>query len=60
MLRMGTGHISSAMLLTQVRILRGPIYYIAGPPTTVAGVHRTLIDAGVDEDDIRMEEFGGY
>jgi len=26
----------------------------------VAGVHRTLIDAGVDEDDIRMEEFGGY
>ena len=55
-----TGHISSEMLLTHVRILRGPIYYIAGPPTMVAGVHRTLIDAGVDEDDIRMEEFGGY
>ncbi len=55
-----TGHISSEMLLKHVRILRGPIYYIAGPPTMVAGVHRTLIDAGVDEDDIRMEEFGGY
>ena len=55
-----TGHISSEMLLTHVRILRGPIYYIAGPSTMVAGVHQTLIDAGVDEDDIRMEEFGGY
>ena len=55
-----TGHISSEMLLTHVRILRGPIYYIAGPSTMVAGVHQTLIDAGVDEDDIRMEEFGSY
>ena len=55
-----TGHISPEMLLTHVGILRGPIYYIAGPPTMVAGGHRTLIDAGVDEDDIRMEEFGGY
>jgi len=26
----------------------------------VAGVHQTLIDTGVDGDDIRMEEFGGY
>jgi ferredoxin-NADP reductase len=48
------------MLLTHVRILRGPIYYIAGPPTMVAAVHRTLIEARVDEDDIRTEEFGGY
>ena len=55
-----TGHISSEMLLTRVRILRGPIYYIAGPSTMVAGVHQTLIDTGVDGDDIRMEEFDGY
>jgi ferredoxin-NADP reductase len=55
-----TGHISSEMLVTQIGILRGPIYYIAGPPTMVAATRRTLGEVGVDEDDIRTEEFAGY
>jgi len=55
-----TGHISSEMLLTEVAITRGPIYYIAGPPTMVAAMRRTLGEVGVDEDDIRTEEFAGY
>jgi len=55
-----TGHISSEMLVTQVGILRGPIYYIAGPPRMVAATRRTLSEVGVDEDDIRTEEFAGY
>jgi len=55
-----TGHISSEMLLTHVKVLRGPIYYIAGPPTMVAAARRTLSEGGVDEDDIRTEEFAGY
>jgi ferredoxin-NADP reductase len=55
-----TGHISSEMLLQYVGILRGPIYYIAGPPTMVAAARRTLSEASVDEDDIRTEEFGDY
>jgi len=55
-----TGHISSEMLSTQLGILRGPIYYIAGPPTMVAATRRTLSEVGVDEDDIRTEEFAGY
>ncbi len=55
-----TGHISSEMLLTHVGLLRGPIYYIAGPPTMVTTARRTLSEAGVDEDDIRTEEFAGY
>jgi ferredoxin-NADP reductase len=54
------GHISSEMLVTQVGIVRGPIYYIAGPPTMVEATRRTLNEAGVDEDDIRTEEFAGY
>jgi ferredoxin-NADP reductase len=54
------GHISSEMLLAHVGILRGPIYYIAGPPRMVAATRRTLDEAGVDEDDIRTEEFAGY
>jgi ferredoxin-NADP reductase len=55
-----TGHISSEMLVTQLGIVRGPIYYIAGPPTMVAATRRTLCEVGVDEDDIRTEEFAGY
>jgi len=55
-----TGHISSEMLVTHVGVLRGPIYYIAGPPTMVAASRRTLSEVGVDEDDVRTEEFAGY
>jgi len=55
-----TGHLSTEMLVTQVGTLHGPIYYIAGPPTMVEAARRTLIEARVDEDDIRTEEFAGY
>src|SRR6266851_7973163 len=55
-----TGRISSEMLLTHVGVLRGPIYYIAGPPPMVAAARRSLSEVGVDEDDIRTEEFSGY
>jgi ferredoxin-NADP reductase len=55
-----TGHISSEMLVRRVGSLGGPIYYIAGPPTMVASTLRMLYQAGVDEDDIRTEEFAGY
>jgi ferredoxin-NADP reductase len=55
-----TGHIGLQMLFAHVGILRGPIYYIAGPPTMVAATRRTLSEVGVDEDDIRTEDFAGY
>jgi ferredoxin-NADP reductase len=55
-----TGHISAEMLVTQVGIVRDPIYYIAGPPAMVAATRRTLSEAGVDEDDVRTEEFADY
>jgi ferredoxin-NADP reductase len=38
----------------------GPIYYIAGPPQMVAGLRMMLNKAGIDDDDIRTEEFTGY
>ena len=55
-----TGHISSEMIFAEVGQMRGPIYYIAGPPDMVAGTIQTLGNAGVNEDDIRTEEFAGY
>ena len=54
------GHINPEMLSRRVGRLQGPIFYIAGPPSMVAATRRTLIEAGVDEDDIRTEEFAGY
>ena len=55
-----TGHICAELLLTQVGTVRGPIYYIAGPPTMVTAARRSLTEVGADEDDIRTEEFAGY
>ena len=40
--------------------LLGPIYYMAGPPAMVAGLRTMLNKAGIDDDDIRTEEFTGY
>lgn len=37
-----------------------PIYYLAGPPAMVEGVRQTLNRAGVNDDDIRSEDFFGY
>jgi ferredoxin-NADP reductase len=55
-----TGYISSEMLHRHVSRLHGPIFYIAGPPAMVAATQRMLVEAAVDEDDIRTEEFAGY
>lgn len=55
-----TGFINKDMLTKHMPGLQGPIYYIAGPPAMVAAMRRMLIEAGVDEDDIRTEEFSGY
>ena len=55
-----TGHISPEMLHRRVGKLQGPIFYIAGPLLMVAAARHTLVEAGVDQDDIRTEEFAGY
>jgi ferredoxin-NADP reductase len=48
------------MISAHLGMLRGPIYYLAGPPMMVAAARQTLSECGVDEDDIRTEEFAGY
>jgi hypothetical protein len=40
----------------KLRVMRGPIYYIAGPPAMVAATSQTLGNAGVNENDVRTEE----
>jgi ferredoxin-NADP reductase len=55
-----TGLLTGELLRKHLESLHGPIYYIAGPPAMVAGLRTMLGSAGVDEDDIRTEEFAGY
>jgi len=55
-----TGMIDKALLARHLKDAASPIYYIAGPPAMVKGLHEMLNGAGVDDDDIRTEEFVGY
>jgi ferredoxin-NADP reductase len=55
-----TGRIDQEMLSKYLNELRGPIYYVAGPPALVSGMRKMLVASGVDEDDIRSDEFSGY
>jgi ferredoxin-NADP reductase len=55
-----TGLINKEMLARYLQDAVSPIYYIAGPARMVKGLHTMLNEAGVDDDDIRTEEFVGY
>ena len=54
------GLINQEMLSRHLKDAVSPIYYIAGPPAMVKGLHEMLNKAGTDDDDIRTEEFAGY
>jgi ferredoxin-NADP reductase len=55
-----TGAIDKQMLARYLKDATSPIYYIAGPPEMVKGLHTMIDQSGVDEGDIRAEEFSGY
>lgn len=55
-----TGEINKELLSKYLKGAKSPIYYIAGPPKMVKGLHDMLNKTGVDDDDIRTEEFIGY
>lgn len=55
-----TGFVTEAMLLKHIGDLTLPIYYLAGPPAMVAAMRKILSEAGVNDDNIRTEEFTGY
>ena len=58
--RGATGYISTDMLSRFLKDAVSPVYYIAGPPGMVSGLRAMLNSSGVDDDDIRTEEFAGY
>ena len=55
-----TGLIDQWMLGRHLKGATSPIYYIAGPPAMVKGLHVMLSKTGISDDDIRAEEFAGY
>jgi len=54
------GIIDKGMIERHVSDLSAPIYYIAGPEGFVTAMRKMLVEAKVDEDNIRFEEFPGY
>ncbi|MGH9415988.1 MAG: ferredoxin--NADP reductase [Terriglobales bacterium] len=54
------GLITAELLSKYLEGAADPLYYIAGPPAMVAALKTTLTASGVNEDDIRSEEFPGY
>jgi ferredoxin-NADP reductase len=55
-----TGVIDKEMLARYLKDVTSPVYYIAGPPGMVKGLRMMVNESGVDERDIRTEEFSGY
>jgi ferredoxin-NADP reductase len=55
-----TGLIDQEMLEKYLKDVASPIYYIAGPPAMVKGLHEMLSKTGINNDGIRAEEFAGY
>lgn len=55
-----TGFIRPDMLKRYLDDLKTPIYYSAGPHAMTMSMEVMLADLGVNEDDMRSEEFYGY
>lgn len=49
-----------ALIQKAAKGLVAPIYYLAGPPAMVGAMRDTLNGMGLDDDDIRSEDFFGY
>jgi ferredoxin-NADP reductase len=54
------GLINYALLEKYLKGAPSPVYYTTGPPAMTKAMHTMLTDAGVDDDNIRIEEFAGY
>jgi ferredoxin-NADP reductase len=55
-----TSHITEDLLRKTMAGLQKPVFYAAGPPGLVAAMREVLNRVGINDDDIRSEEFYGY
>jgi ferredoxin-NADP reductase len=55
-----TGMVGKPLLERHLKGMQAPVYYLAGPPGMVMGMHAMLDGLGVPQDHVRDEEFYGY
>lgn len=55
-----TGYITHTMLKKYIPDLAAPIYYICGSPSMVTTLQETLVEMGINEEKIKVEDFPGY
>lgn len=55
-----TGLLDRHMLSRHIPDLQAPVYYVVGPPAMVAAMKAMLDEIGIDEMQIRTEDFAGY
>jgi ferredoxin-NADP reductase len=56
----GGSLVDAAMVADASRGLASPIFYVAGPPAMVEAMKAVLEQAGIEDTDVRSEEFFGY
>jgi len=54
------GYVDGRMIRDVLGDPQGFLFYVAGPERMVAGVTQVLLEAGVDQDMVRTEDFPGY
>lgn len=54
------GFIDRAMLERHMPDITKPVYYVAGPPQMVAAMKKMLLEAKLDESQMKFDEFLGY
>ena len=54
------GYITKEMIEKYVEDIETPIYYSAGPADMVAAMRKIIEEIGIDDDNVRTEEFSGY
>lgn len=55
-----TGFITKEMIQKHIKDLNSPIYYMSGPPAMVKAMRELLEKIGIQDDNIKFEEFTGY
>ncbi|RJP44343.1 FAD-dependent oxidoreductase [Candidatus Parcubacteria bacterium] len=58
--RYETGRVDGTMIKKFMPDASRPIWYTAGPPAMVEAMRAVLEEIGVDPENVRSEEFGGY
>lgn len=55
-----TGFITHTLIKKYIQDIDTPIYYVCGSPAMVTALQETLVEMGIDNSKIKVEDFPGY